>query len=551
VTQTDDTRTAGEAVRLDRPADHVDQNADLLRAPQLGPVGWARWAWRQLTSMRTALLLLLLLALAAVPGSLFPQRSADPNGVIQHFAQDPAMAELLDTFQLFDVYSSVWFSAIHLLLFLSLIGCVIPRIRHHAAAVRSAPPATPKNLSRLPAHRRDIVTAVSATQAVDEAERELRTARYRVVRAEDADGRVSLAAERGYLREAGNLIFHLALVGVLVTVAVGGGFKYTGQRVLVEGQTFVNSRLAFDSFEAGRFVTEDSLPPFSLTLDRFTVSYVTDNVNALGLADAFIADVSVSSRAAESSTSATIQVNSPLSVDGSDIYLLGNGYAPRITVRDPSGTVVFTDTVPFLPQDSNLTSLGVVKVPDGLARQVGMIGFFYPTRATTSAGASYSSYPDLARPELTLNVYVGDLGLDAGIPKSVYQLDTSDMTEVAGGQSGVAALELTPGSRAELPGGLGSVELGDIPRFASFDIAYDPTQLPILVAAIAALVGLGLSLFVPRRRVWIRATPLGGAVQLEYGGLARGDDPLLLASVEGLARRIAGRLITTTPKEHS
>jgi len=547
MTRIEDARLASGTVRPDRPADHVDQSEEIIRTPQLGPTGWARWAWRQLTSMRTALLLLLLLALAAIPGSLVPQRSADPNGVIQYFARDPAAAELLDRLQAFDVYSSVWFSAIYLLLFLSLIGCVVPRIRHHVKAMLAAPPSTPKNLSRLPAHRQDILDDVTLIQAVDGAERELRSQRYRVLRVDEAEGQVvSLAAERGYLRETGNLIFHLALLGVLITVAVGGGFKYTGQRVLVEGQTFVNSRLAFDSFNAGRFITDSSLPPFSLTLDRFTVSYVTDNVNALGLASSFTADVSVNRQGADSPTNARIEVNSPLTVDGSEIYLLGNGYAPRITVRDPSGKVVFSDTVPFLPQDSNLTSLGVVKVPDGLTGQVGMIGFFYPTRATTSSGASYSSYPDLVLPVLTLNVYVGNLGLDAGNPKSVYKLDTSGMTEVAGGDSGVAALELTPDAEVELPGGLGTVQLEDIPRFASFDIAHDPTQVPVLIAAITALVGLGLSLFVPRRRVWVRATQWGGTVRLEYGGLARGDDPQLLPSVENLAHRIANRLPPTT-----
>jgi cytochrome c biogenesis protein len=548
MTRTDDARASG-IVRQDRPVDHVDQSEEAIRTPQLGPSGWARWAWRQLTSMRTALLLLLLLALAAVPGSLVPQRSADPNGVVQYFARDRATAEVLDWFQLFDVYSSVWFSAIYLLLFLSLIGCLVPRIRHHLTAIRSAPPLTPKNLGRLPAHRVDVVDDATVARAIEEAERELRSSRYRVVRVDEGQGRLSLAAERGYLRETGNLVFHLALMGMLVTVAIGGGFKYIGQRVLVEGQTFVNSRLAFDSFDAGRFVSDDSLAPFSLTLDRFTVSYVTDNVNALGLASSFIADVTIDGQGSDSRKSATIEVNSPLSVAGSEVYLLGNGYAPRITVRDPSGTVVFSDTVPFLPQDSNLTSLGVVKVPDGLTRQVGMIGFFYPTRATTSSGASYSSYPDLVFPVLTLNVYVGDLGLDAGNPKSVYQLDTSAMTEVAGGESGVSALELTPGSRADLPGGLGTVELEEIPRFASFDIAHDPTQIPALATSIAALVGLGLSLFVSRRRIWIRATQLRGDIHLEYGGLARGDDPRLLPAVESLARRVFDRLTPTTPRE--
>ena len=51
--------------------------------PRLGLVGWLRWTWRQLTSMRTALMLLMLLAVAAVPGSIWPQRSVDPPRVAE------------------------------------------------------------------------------------------------------------------------------------------------------------------------------------------------------------------------------------------------------------------------------------------------------------------------------------------------------------------------------------------------------------------------------------------------------------------------------------
>ena len=54
-----------------RPADHADGDGDRgITQPQLGLVGWMRWGWRQLTSMRTALVLLLLLAIAAIPGSI-------------------------------------------------------------------------------------------------------------------------------------------------------------------------------------------------------------------------------------------------------------------------------------------------------------------------------------------------------------------------------------------------------------------------------------------------------------------------------------------------
>jgi cytochrome c biogenesis protein len=122
-----------------------------IETPELSLAGWSRWIWRQLTSMRTALLLLLLLAIAAVPGSVFPQRSADPNGVTQYFDNNPQLAPVLDALQLFDVYTSVWFSAIYILLFISLIGCVVPRTGVHWKNLRSTPPAAPKLFSRMPA----------------------------------------------------------------------------------------------------------------------------------------------------------------------------------------------------------------------------------------------------------------------------------------------------------------------------------------------------------------------------------------------------------------
>jgi cytochrome c biogenesis protein len=59
-------------------------------------------------------------------------------------------------------------------------------------------------------------------------------------------------------------------------------------------------------------------------------------------------------------------------------------------------------------------------------------------------------------------------------------------------------------------------------------VAHDPGKEPALVAAALALVGLMLSLFVRRRRVWVRATtgPDGRTV-VEVAGLARTDgDPL-------------------------
>ncbi|KQM82300.1 cytochrome c biogenesis protein ResB [Agromyces sp. Leaf222] len=548
---------------LSRPDDHIDSpepsaDAASVTQPKLGFTGWVRFAWRQLTSMRTALLLLLLLAIAAVPGSLVPQRSSDPNGVTQYFSDNPRLAPVLDNLQMFDVYTSAWFSAIYLLLFVSLIGCIIPRTKHHFDALRARPPRTPARLSRLGGYtERDLPDGETADAAITRAAAELKRAGYRVERY-DLRGQASVSAERGYLRETGNLVFHTALLGILVAVGIGGGFGFAGQRVVVEGQSFVNTLSAFDSFNPGRFFNDANLDAYRLTLTDLEAVYETENQKALGQPVDFTASVEITGRDSDETVAGEVKVNHPLRVHGTDVYLLGNGYAPTITVRDADGEVVFTDAIPFLPQDANLTSIGVVKVPDGMPEQLGMVGFFYPTQTTLDSGAYSSSYPDLVYPVLTLNVYSGDLGIDGGKPTSVYTLDPSTMEQLTGGKTGVDSIELMPGQTQDLPNGLGTVTFEDatpegepnvadgdysqsVDRFASFDIHRDPSQGWVLVFAILIIAGLLVSLFIPRRRVWVKAAKRpDGRVVLEYAGLARGEDPGLDEAVTAFADKHAG-----------
>ncbi|WP_167132696.1 cytochrome c biogenesis protein ResB [Paramicrobacterium chengjingii] len=549
---------------MSRPSDYTDGHdapnvEQPVSQPKLGPLGWARWIWRQLTSMRTALLLLLLLAIAAIPGSLVPQRSSDPNGVTQYFTEHPDLAPVLDNIQMFDVFTSAWFSAIYILLFTSLVGCVIPRVKHHIGALRAKPPRTPARLNRLGDFSEATYGAgdgvdSDAAAAVSSARDLLKKSGYRVALYESQATRtspasISVSAERGYLRETGNLIFHSALLLILLVVGIGGGFGYSGQRVVVEGQTFVNVLGDYDSFSPGRFFDPAQLAPYSLTLDEFNVDYETENINAYGQAIDFEANVTARTPSGiEDDT--PIKVNDPLRFEGTDVYLLGNGYAPTVTVKDPEGNVVFTDSIPFLPQDpSTLTSVGVVKVPDGLKKQLGMVGFFYPTAYPLETGAYTSTYPGLEYPLLTLNVYSGDLGIDGGVPKSVYALDVDGMTPLTGGDTGVESIELMPGQSADLPNGMGTIEFvnenptgqgfeGSVHRFASFDIHDDKTQLGVAIGAGLVLLGLLISLFVPRRRVWVKASDNDdGTVRIEYAGLARGEDPGLADAVEAIAYR--------------
>jgi cytochrome c biogenesis protein len=526
-------------VRSDRPSDHIDNEApadDSVSQPKLGFVGYLRFFWRQLTSMRTALFLLLLLALAAIPGSLVPQTTSDPNGVLQFQQRDPETFKVLDSLGLFSTFESPWFSAVYLLLFISLVGCIIPRTKYHFDAMRARPPKTPARLERLVGFT-TAPTGADAGLAIDEAAKLLKRQGYRTERYGGSTGSTSesVSAERGYLRETGNLVFHTALVGMLLVVGVGGGFGYTGQRILVQGEAFTNVRASYDSFAHGRFYTESALEPYSMRLDDFEASYESDVTTGSLVWHPKDFTASLSTRTPGGDwTPAALKINAPITIGGTDVYLLGNGYAPVITVRDAGGEVVYSGAVPFLQLNANLASRGVVKVPDGLSQQIALFGFFYPDPVPLTNGMYDSFSPtDHGKSLLSLNVYAGDLGLDTGAPVNAYTLDTSALTQIAGPDADAASLQLNEGDVVDLPDGLGTVEYEGLKRYVSVDIHHDITATWALVFALLILGGLLVSLFVPRRRVWVKA--VGG--RLEYAGLARGEDPTLAAAVADLARR--------------
>ena len=502
-------------------------SSQLYDAPDIGLTGWIRWIWRQLTSMRTALLLLLLLAAASVPGSIYPQRSADPNGVVKYFDDQPQLAEVLDFFQLFDVYTSVWFSAIYILLFTSLVGCVLPRTKIHYEALKAEPVQTPTNFSRMPVF--EAATAPKGIDPVEKGMQILQKQRYRVVRRGD-----SISAEKGYMRETGNLVFHFSLVGVLIAIGIGGGLSFSGQRVLAEGDTFVNNLAGFDSLSPGTFFNPDNLSPISVSLDKFEVDYDFANETNIGAPLDFRATVTVRSPEDQTGKTALVRVNQPLDATGASVYLTGHGYAPEITIRDANGDISYSGATVFLPQDDNMTSIGIIKVPDNLPEQIGIVGFFYPSAVQLSTGAYTSIFPGVIDPLVSLNIYTGDLGLDSGIPLNVYALDTDRLTQVAGRGTDNPAVEVKLGETVDLPNGLGTVTFNSIKRFASLDIAYNPGQVWVLLFSLLALGAVTVSLVTPRRRVWVKKTAAG----FEVAALSKRDDPKLEEVVRELTEEI-------------
>ncbi|WP_430333894.1 cytochrome c biogenesis protein ResB [Rhodococcus sp. ACT016] len=519
------------------------------RPPRQSPAGRAvavvRNVWRGLTSMRTALVLLFLLALAAIPGALLPQRSLNEGKVADYIANRPTLGPIMDKLELFDVFGSFWFTAIYVLLFISLVGCIIPRCVEYAKALRSKPVAAPRNLGRLPHHH--VETIDEAPEAVAERVRkQLRGWRVeqRVggARATHPD-EITLSAEKGFLREAGNLVFHLSLVALLVSIAVGKMFSYEGNAIVIADNgagLCTTSPAIFDSFRPGLAEDGTGMTPLCVRVKDFTADYL-DN----GQAEMFRSNISYQAGDdldANTWRDAELRVNHPLRVAGDRVYLQGHGYAPTFTVTFPNGETR-TETLQWRPDDATtFLSSGAMRFdpPGGLypneddrrKNQIAIEGLFAPT-AVFHGSLLSSSYPAMNDPAVAIDIYKGDTGLDTGLPQNLFSLNKELVNQ--GRLVKQERVNLFPGESKTLADGT-QVRFDGAVDFVNLQVSHDPAQQWVLVSALVMMAGLLTSLVIKRRRVWVRIYPAKDPdtvsatlaegerrTVVELGGLARTD----------------------------
>ncbi|TAM72989.1 MAG: cytochrome c biogenesis protein [Mycobacterium sp.] len=516
-----------------------------MRQLLVGLVQKGRNTWRALTSMGTALVLLFLLALGAIPGALAPQRSLNAGKVDDYLKAHPVIGPWLDRLQAFNVFSSFWFTAIYVLLFVSLVGCVTPRMIEHVRGLRSTPVAAPRNLVRLPKYSSQHIQASAEelntlANAITGRLRGWRTAIRHRDGADPAGAEVvEVSAEKGYLREFGNILFHFSLLGLLAAVAAGKLFGYEGNVIVIAdgGPGFCSaSPAAFDSFRAGNTVDGTSLHPLCIRVDDFVAHYLPS-----GQATSFAAHIDYQS--GEDLTANTwrhyeLEVNHPLRLGGDRVYLQGHGYAPTFSVTFPDGQIR-TSTMQWRPDNpQTLLSSGVARIdppagsyPNPAERrkhQIAIQGLLAPTEQLDGALLS-SRFPALNAPAVAVDIYRGDTGLDTGRPQSLFTLDPRLIEQ--GRLIKEKRVNLRAGQAVRIDQGpaAGTVVRfdGAVP-FVNLQVSHDPGQTWVLVFAITMMGGLLVSLLVRRRRVWVRLTPdAGGApgtVNVELGGLARTDN---------------------------
>lgn len=473
--------------------------------------------WRTLRSMRTALILLLMLALASVAGSLIPQWPNSPARVLQYQRDHALWGAFFERAGFFDVFGSWWFVLITVLLFVSLVACLIPRTRAAWRAVRQQP-IQAREIDTFKHYEERRVDAAPVA-AIEASRRVLRRRLFRVA----ADpGRPALAAEKGGAREIGSLMFHWAFILLLVGVIYGKGTGYTGYAVIPDGGTWIDALANYDGqIRSGRFFS-GNFTGIGIHLRSFQDAYLPTT----GMPMDFVSRVDLLDPQGNLVRQQDIRVNHPAQFDGLNIYQINYGWAASLDVREGGKLLAAQDLVlskepapPGVPAFA-MPWYGVLKIASVEPQMAIEVELFPDSRAffqqleTGQPVAMLTEY----QPVIRFRVWRGLL-----TSPSPTSLDTTFMRKTASGiVGGGRTSSLDTG--ALLPQGRDgrglTLSFPDLKHYTVLQVSRDRGVPIVLLAAILILLGLLPALYTARRKIWVRAEPSGSGSVLKVGGFA-------------------------------
>jgi cytochrome c biogenesis protein len=392
-----------------------------------------------------------------------------------------------------------------------------------------------RNLERL-GNQVTVPTSADPDAALAAVDRVLGRRRYRrrhVGPDDTASGRPQLAAERGHLREAGNLVFHSAFYVLLIGAVIGQGFGFTGQINVAEGGTFTDTRIVYGAINAGRWFGVEDHRGFQVQLDDFDATY-HDN----GTPDEFVSRVSITDDGEQVVSGQRVVVNHPLTYDGMKLYQLRFGMAPHVVVR-AGDTVLFDDRVMLADAGGGVWT-GAAKIKTSGDDQIALDIALLPDFAVDDQGRPVNRSQRAENPVLFADLWVGELGLDRPVAASEFIRDGEP----------VAGTTLAPGDASEPLVGNLTVAFPEMAMWSGFQVSHAPGRWLLLISAALLLTGLLASLYAYRRRVWAEVVvDDDGRTAVVLAGVALQRKVEFAAAFERLADDVRAALPPATGRD--
>jgi cytochrome c biogenesis protein len=431
--------------------------------------------WKGLSSVRLALCLFLVLGVSSVIGTLLPQ-GADPALVQQHFGERTFV--LMRLFGLFDLFHSWWFIAILCLLAINLFFCSFQRLPSLLKVISLPPVKIEEGREKLLPSRSTF--ACSGEDPRARVEEVLRSKGYRVRWGGEKSPAHALAAKGRWTR-LGPYIVHLSILLVLLGATIGAVFGFRGYVNISEGETV-------DSFQSQDGKGWRKLS-FSLRCDDFEASYYEGTHRP----KEFRSEITVIEGGKEVLKKALV-VNDPLSYKG--IYFYQSSFGQTGGVK----SIVLSLEDPSRKEPLRFEVLAEKPFPlEGTDYSIRMLRFF-PDFALDERFSAFSRSEEFNNPAAEIEISKGGRPL---FRTWVFARFGEFHGPREGGNQRFRLLDYKA------------------TEYTGLQVSYDPGIGWVWAGFALMVFGLGISLFMGERRIWVHISQGEGKWNLQLAGQSR------------------------------
>lgn len=525
----DEQKKSSGAPPKEKPSDAPKSDADfeMVDERSIGEVfggmivGFYRW----LRSMRTAMIMLLLLATASIVGTLLPQIGQQPANVAGFITKYPTLGPLLDRLQFFNLYGSWWFQLLVVFLLASLISCILPRTKAIFKRMTAPPQKSNEASIRRLSNHVEINTSLDKEAALQATAAVLKRRGFKAKKLEDSD-ETQMFARKGRWGEVGSLFFHYSIILMIVAAVFGKLYGFEGAAYIIEGQRWTEGHLNYDQLQEGKmFRNNDAHRGFEIEVNDFTAEYHDDEGF---FPKDYISDLTVFDDG-EEIKSQKIRVNTKLIYKGVKFYQSSYGWAPHLAVT------------------KNVTNDAGAVEPE--------LMYDAPTIFFGDAYVANRTFSIPANPEpndidqLWVDAqFSPDIDLTNGTPRSPYLRDRIISVRLLEGPSQVEVGQsfILPGNTETTIGDY-TISMPEVKEWTGLQVNSDPGVLYIYIAFTMMVLGIVVAFYVSHRRMWVLAVAEDPAsttkgTTLLVGGIAEKNKDTFTMQFEKLAEDLQAEM---------
>ncbi|MDA8098934.1 MAG: cytochrome c biogenesis protein ResB [Nitrospiraceae bacterium] len=373
--------------------------------------------WKFFSSVKLAVILLIILAIVSVIGTVI-QQNQSPEEYLQEYTQ--GTVDLFETLGFFDLYHTWWFVLLLLLFTANLTVCTLERFPYAWKAMRAPLKPIEEDAVKALPFRKDVTLKTGVEQAESLVLAALGGKRYRTLVSKESGG-TGIASQKGAFSRMGVYITHVSILLIFTGALIGAFFGYKGFLNIPEGEAsavvYLRNEPLWDKIMSGLGISKSpvsyvegrvpALPlGFYVALQDFEVDYYVNQGRPTGMPSEYWSILSVYDQNRQKVLDKRIRVNDPLTHHGITFYQSSYGTIPNATgtvklgIRPKTGGA--TETVEAKPGAS-------VYVPS-IDRTIRVTGVMpYGMRDPMSGRINFyqSRNDELINPVVDLEVFKG------------------------------------------------------------------------------------------------------------------------------------------------